>query len=111
MTRIEFQNLYREALKRQSESLGHSEIMMESPAENSDKEMKSFSETIANAVGKVDEGQKLADKMSALVASGKSENIHETMLALTQAELSFNLMVQTRNRALEAYQEVMRMPV
>jgi flagellar hook-basal body complex protein FliE len=33
------------------------------------------------------------------------------MLAATQAELSFNLMVQVRNKALEAYNEIMRMPV
>ena len=32
-------------------------------------------------------------------------------MAMTQAQLSFNLMVQVRNKALEAYQEVMRMPV
>ena len=55
--------------------------------------------------------QKKADSMSMDVASGKSENLHETMLATTQAEITFNLMVQLRNRALEAYQEVMRMPV
>jgi flagellar hook-basal body complex protein FliE len=45
------------------------------------------------------------------LASGKTGNIHETMLAATQAELSFNLMVQVRNKALEAYNEIMRMPV
>ena len=41
----------------------------------------------------------------------KTENIHETMLALSHADLSFKLMVQVRNKALEAYQEVMRMQV
>ena len=55
--------------------------------------------------------QKKADSMAMQVAAGKSENLHETMIAATQAEISFNLMVQLRNRALEAYQEVMRMPV
>jgi flagellar hook-basal body complex protein FliE len=33
------------------------------------------------------------------------------MMSMAQAQLSFNLMVQVRNKALEAYQEVMRMPV
>ncbi|MEZ4742023.1 MAG: flagellar hook-basal body complex protein FliE [Bdellovibrionota bacterium] len=33
------------------------------------------------------------------------------MLALAESELSFNFMVQVRNKALEAYQEIMRMPV
>ena len=50
-------------------------------------------------------------KASTDLATGKKQNIHETMLAAAQAELNFNLMVQVRNKALEAYQEVMRMPV
>ena len=52
-----------------------------------------------------------ADKKATDLANGKDTNIHETMLAASQAELSFNLMVQTRNKVLEAYQEIMRMPV
>jgi flagellar hook-basal body complex protein FliE len=45
------------------------------------------------------------------LAAGKSTNIHETMLAVSKAELGFNMLVQLRNKALEAYQEVMRMQV
>jgi flagellar hook-basal body complex protein FliE len=66
---------------------------------------------LKSGINEVNEMQKKADTMAMEVAAGKSENLHETMLATTQAEISFNLMVQLRNRALEAYQEVMRMPV
>jgi flagellar hook-basal body complex protein FliE len=66
---------------------------------------------LKGSLAEVNEMQKRADSMAMDLASGKSENLHETMLATTQAELTFNLMVQLRNRALEAYQEVMRMPV
>ena len=52
-----------------------------------------------------------ADKAGMDLASGKQENIHEIMLKASHAELSFNFMVQIRNKVLEAYQEVMRMPV
>ena len=71
----------------------------------------SFMDHLKSGINEVNEMQKKADTMSMEVASGKSENLHETMLATTQAEITFNLMVQLRNRALEAYQEVMRMPV
>lgn len=71
----------------------------------------SFSDYLQQSLNMVNESQKVAEKMSADVAAGKSEHIHETMLALTQAELTFNMAVQVRNKALESYQEVMRMQV
>ena len=71
----------------------------------------SFFAQLQARVSEVNESAKTADKMTTAVATGKSENLHEAMLATSTAELTFNLMVQVRNRALEAYQEVMRMPV
>ncbi len=71
----------------------------------------SFIDHLQNGVKEVDAMQKQSDTMATNLASGKDQNLHETMLAATQAELGFNLMVQIRNRVLEAYQEVMRMPV
>lgn len=71
----------------------------------------SFMDHLKDGIGEINQMQKTSDKMSMEVAAGKSENLHETMLAATQAEIGFSLMVQLRNRALEAYQEVMRMQV
>ena len=75
------------------------------------KEGKSFMDHLVSSLKDVNNLENNADLMAQDVATGKSENLHETMLAITQAELSFNLMVQVRNKALEAYQEIMRMPV
>lgn len=72
---------------------------------------QSFMDHLRSNLEEVNQMQKRADTMAMDLSSGKSDNLHETMLATTQAELTFNLMVQLRNRALEAYQEVMRMPV
>ena len=71
----------------------------------------SFAEHLQQGIREVNNKSKVADKMAMELTTGKSGNIHETMLAATQAELSFNLMVQLRNKALEAYSEVMKMPV
>ena len=71
----------------------------------------SFAEHLQKSIHDVNQKSAEADRMATQMATGKSENIHETMLAATRAELSFNLMVQLRNKALEAYSEVMKMPV
>ena len=45
------------------------------------------------------------------LATGETNNIHHVMLSLEKAKLSFQLMLQVRNKALEAYQDMMRMQV
>jgi len=72
---------------------------------------QSFTDHLKEGIQNVNDLHLKAEKMSTDVATGKSQNLHESMLALTESELSFNFMVQVRNKALEAYQEVMRMPV
>lgn len=44
-------------------------------------------------------------------ATGETNNIHHLMLSLEKSKLSFQLLLQVRNKAMEAYQEVMRMQV
>jgi flagellar hook-basal body complex protein FliE len=43
------------------------------------------------------------------LALGQVENVHQVMIRMEEARLSFQLMMQVRNRVLEAYQDVMRM--
>ena len=38
-------------------------------------------------------------------------DLQETMIALEKADVSFRLMMQIRNKVLDAYQEIMRMQV
>lgn len=45
------------------------------------------------------------------LASGEAGDLHNVMIKLEQSRLSFQLMLQVRNRLLESYQEVMRMQV
>jgi flagellar hook-basal body complex protein FliE len=72
---------------------------------------KSFSDHMMAEVKEVNNLHIQSDKMAADLATGKSENLHETMLAATKAEIGFNYIVQLRNKILDAYQEVMRMQV
>ena len=71
----------------------------------------SFADMLKEGIGQVNSAMQASDQSATDLATGKSSNIHETMLSATKAELGFNLMVQLRNKAIESYQEVMRMQV
>jgi flagellar hook-basal body complex protein FliE len=45
------------------------------------------------------------------LVTGESQSLHEVMIHMEEAKLSFQLLAQVRNRLLDAYQEVMRMQV
>lgn len=45
------------------------------------------------------------------LAAGRSNNIHHVMLALEDAKLSFQLLIQVRNKLLEGYQDILRMQI
>jgi flagellar hook-basal body complex protein FliE len=44
-------------------------------------------------------------------ATGKVENVHEVMIAMSKAEVSFKFMMETRNKLIDAYKEIIRMQV
>ena len=52
-----------------------------------------------------------SDSMLGDLALGRVENLHQVMIAMEKAKLSFQLVAQVRNHLLDAYQEVMRMQV
>lgn len=70
-----------------------------------------FGKTLKDAITRVDGAQKEADNQISSFIAGEQENVHEVMLAMNQANLSFQLMTEVRNRTLETYQELMRMQV
>lgn len=72
---------------------------------------KSFADTLKEAVGSVNELQKASDKASQDLATGRTDNIGEVMIAAEKADIALKLMVQVRNKIIDAYQEVMKMQV
>ncbi len=71
----------------------------------------SFKDLLKESIKEVDQVQKAAGKAVESLAVGKTENIHETMIALEKAEISFKMMMEVRNKIVKAYEEVMRMQV
>ncbi len=62
-------------------------------------------------VDKVNDLSQKSDQAIQNLATGENRNLHETLIAVEKASISFLFMSQVRNKALEAYQEVMRMSV
>lgn len=70
-----------------------------------------FENVLGRMVGEVNARQNVAsDKVRGLL-SGQDVSLHETMISMEEASVSFQLMVEVRNKLLESYQELMRMQV
>ena len=57
----------------------------------------------------VNEMQQKADQSIQKMVSGEVKDVHQVMLAVGEAKVAFNLLLEIRNKTMEAYQEVMRM--
>ena len=72
---------------------------------------KSFADTLKEAVSSVNELQKSSDTFAQNVATGKTDDVAGAMIAAEKAEIALRVMVQVRNKIIDAYQEVMKMQV
>jgi flagellar hook-basal body complex protein FliE len=72
---------------------------------------KSFGDFLADSISKVNNLQHDADGAMQKLASGKSQNLHETLLAVERADIAFKQMNQVRMKVIDAYREIMKMQV
>jgi flagellar hook-basal body complex protein FliE len=70
---------------------------------------RTFVDTLKSLTSQVDQEIGEANRQSEQFAVGKDFDLHEIMIATEKADLSFRLLLQIRNKLLDAYQEVMRM--
>jgi flagellar hook-basal body complex protein FliE len=80
-------------------------------ADENETKRASFSKTLMESIEKVNAMQKDADKAIDELVIGDSKDIVQTMIAMEKADVSFRMMIQIRNKILQAYEEVMRMQV
>lgn len=72
---------------------------------------KSFGETLKDAVASVNQLQQTADRKMEDLATGKAKSIPDVMIAAEKADIALKLMLQVRNKVIDAYQEIMKMQV
>ena len=69
-----------------------------------------FLDTLKSAVDQASQIQSQADTQVASMLNGNGQDVHSAMIAVEKANLTFELMVQVRNKIISAYQEVSRIP-
>lgn len=70
-----------------------------------------FGSMLEKSIQNVNQAQVDADHAIRELIAGRSKNIHETLLAVERADTSLKLMMQIRNKVLDAYREIIRMQV
>jgi flagellar hook-basal body complex protein FliE len=71
-----------------------------------------FAQVLQTSIAQVNQTQQQAEAMAANFAAGNStENLHEVMIELQKANISFQEMIQVRNKLVSAYHDVMNMQV
>lgn len=71
----------------------------------------SFGAFLGQALDNLSAMEQRADQTSISLASGQPVDLHNVVLASEETSLAFSLALQLRNKAIEAYQEIMRMQV
>jgi flagellar hook-basal body complex protein FliE len=69
----------------------------------------SFGDMLQDAFEHVDQLQQEANYKVRSMLEGTSGDVHNAMIAVQKADLSFELMMQVRNKMVQAYQEIERM--
>ena len=68
-----------------------------------------FADALKDTLGQVEDLQASASQHVNEVLHGNGQDLHSALIAVEKADLSFQLMMQVRNKIVQAYQEVSRM--
>jgi len=71
----------------------------------------SFAQLLARQLDKVNAAQIKADEITKQFLAGNLQDVHQVMIAAQEAKITLQLAVEIRNKIIEAYQEISRMPV
>ena len=71
----------------------------------------SFASMLGDLVESVDQKGKASSQAAQDIMLGKSDNIHQAMIAMQEASVAFGLLVEVRNKLVESYKELTRMQV
>lgn len=71
----------------------------------------SFASYLNRAIDQVNQAQLTSQAMAQKLATGEIQDLHQVTIAGQQATVMLDLAVQVRNKVIESYQEIMRMPL
>ena len=70
-----------------------------------------FQDILKNFMSEVNDLQLNVDKKVEQFASGEVKDVHEVMIAVEEADIAFQLMMEIRNKLMKAFEEVMKMQI
>jgi len=81
------------------------------PTVTSADAQQTFANSLKDAISKVNDQQIQSDTMTEKLINGGNVDLHEVMITSQKASITLNATMEVRNKAIEAYQEIMRMSV
>jgi flagellar hook-basal body complex protein FliE len=105
---IEFNRLMLEMRSLQADAMARAKPVATTPEPGA----PSFSELLGQAVGKVSQTQQAASQLATAFEMGTGGvDLSDVMIASQKASVSFQAVTQVRNKLVQAYQDIMQMPV
>lgn len=75
------------------------------------KATRGFEEILSSTIEKVSEAENQGNLAIEKLHTGEAENLHEVMISVEEADVAIRMLVQMRNKALDAYHEIMRLQI
>lgn len=88
--------------------LSTSDLLKTKSTENSESSGVDFAQELRNALGDVNKMQVESDQAMSDIATGSVKDLHQAAIAIDKAEISMKLMLEVRNKAINAYKEITR---
>lgn len=89
-------------------SLSTADLLAKKSANGAGSSQTDFAQELKNALGNVNQMQVEGEKAMSDIATGSVKDLHQAAIAIDKAEISMKLMLEVRNKALNAYKEITR---
>lgn len=89
-------------------ALSTADLLLSKSSGNVENGTTDFAQELKNALGNVNQMQVEGEKAMSDIATGSVKDLHQAAIAIDKAEISMKLMLEVRNKALNAYKEITR---
>ncbi len=89
-------------------SLSTSDLLKSKSTGGTESSKTDFAQELRNALGNVNDMQVDSERAMSDIATGSVKDLHQAAIAIDKAEISMKLMLEVRNKALNAYKEITR---
>ncbi|EAT15802.1 flagellar hook-basal body complex protein FliE [Desulfuromonas acetoxidans] len=89
----------------------HLKSMMPKLSFDKETPQSGFADMLTEAIDQTNKAQLDADSAVTDLVTGKADNLHEVMLSMEEADVSMRMLVQIRNKVVDAYKEIIQMQV